>query len=196
MIGPIIKRIFGGKMIDETIILFVLDMMQLSASQRAGNGIKVSRITSDSDELFRALCVAYPEKQFARRLSESHSVCYVASLSAGSIAGYAWLARDEFFVDEVSFIFPIDNNSLYIYDCFVAESFRGRGVYKEMLATILQECRDELADTRASRIWIGSSPDNKVSIKGIVRSGFLEHTRIRYVKWKNVFSTMAGSSLQ
>ncbi|TMQ50447.1 MAG: hypothetical protein E6K71_02540 [Candidatus Eisenbacteria bacterium] len=60
--------------------------------------------------------------------------CVVAIVD-GSIAGYEWFSEKERHVEErFGYAFPIQDDALYAYDAYTSEAFRGRGVWRQVIA--------------------------------------------------------------
>ncbi len=57
----------------------------------------------------------------------------------------------------------------WIHTCHVRKEFRGRGLYRELLAGLVQIAFDEFA---ATTVWIDTGAANLPSRRGILRSGF------------------------
>jgi len=108
-------------------------------------------------------------------------ILYVGRL-AGRLAGGGWVltARHK------AKVVPLLDGDASILDCFTLPDMRGRNVYPRLLAKIASAYRDR----GGLRAFVGVSPWNAASIKGLEKAGFtpaLEY-RVRRI-WRREFVT-------
>jgi GNAT superfamily N-acetyltransferase len=142
--------------------------------------VTVVGISDTHSALSRNLCSAFPEYGFAGRLRRPGHQCYVA-LQEGVISGYAWVAHDSLRIDEIAYRYSLGKREVFIYDCFVENACRGKGIYQTMLRAIVEDygSRGEPLE----RALIAASSLNHASIRGIGKAGFIELKRISYLAW-------------
>ncbi|HEX2349530.1 MAG TPA: GNAT family N-acetyltransferase [Ktedonobacterales bacterium] len=113
-----------------------------------------------------------------RRRFAAGSRCYVARDVSGAIAGYGWVSRGEERIGELERSFRLPPDEAYIWDCATLPPYRQRGVYTALLEAMVSALWGE----GVRRIWIGSSRDNRPSLRGFARAGFQPVARVTFVR--------------
>ena len=106
----------------------------------------------------------------ATRLGKG-SRCFAAWFGK-EVAGYAWLSGDTEWIGEIEMEITPGPGEAYIWNCFTLESHRRKGVFRALLAAILDQGQVE----GKSRLWIGSLPIP--AEKAIPSSGFVPALRL------------------
>ncbi len=172
------KKLLGKFVRVETLVVYRLDLQELPPARAHDSAAQFTRADDSGSDTFRRLCLKYPDKKFHERLRATQQ-CYVA-LRANSIAGYAWTTRSGLYVDEIASMYPVSADEIFIYDCFVEPDCRGAGIYPSMLEFIIRDNRRR--NEKLKHAGIAASALNRASIKGILKAGFVEQKRIRYVE--------------
>ena len=105
------------------------------------------------------------EVEVVRRLANDN-LAFVAFFN-GQPAAFGWMARGRARIGELAhdFVLPIRNR--YLWNFRTMAEFRGRGIYPVLLQYILQ-----FEGAKTERFWIIHAPENKSSLKGILKAGF------------------------
>jgi len=176
----LLRRLLGRFVRIETLVVYRHELRDFPASPSANDSVThVMRIDDVSSEAFRRLCRKYPDKRFYERLRRKAQHCFVA-LRDNTIAGYAWATTDDLYIDEIACMYPVAPDEIFIYDCFVDAASRGLGVYPSMLEFIIRESHQR--DGNLKSAGIAASALNRASIRGVLKAGFVEQKRIRYVE--------------
>ncbi|MEY4640384.1 MAG: hypothetical protein RLZZ227_378 [Pseudomonadota bacterium] len=142
--------------------------------------VQFVKIDKPGSALFERLCSLYPRSNFFERMERGGRQCFVA-MRQDMIVGYAWVASSTLYIDEIACMYPVAQSEIFIYDCFIDEHCRGQGIYPALLGAVLQDhCRRYNGLERAC---IAAVSDNRASIRGILKAGFVELTRVRYLEW-------------
>jgi GNAT superfamily N-acetyltransferase len=101
----------------------------------------------------------------AHRMANDH-VAYMAYYNSVP-AAFGWMARGKARIGELAheIILPVGNR--YLWNFRTLEAFRGLGIYPALLHYIIRNEKE-----KATRFWIIHAPENKASLKGIVKAGF------------------------
>ena len=174
----LLKKSLAGLVTIETLVLFDYDLQTWPKPiGRDPTGLAVCRVDDVTSPLFARLCAKYPDKDFPERGALPGRECYVA-VCDDDIAGYAWVSADSLHVDEIACTLPLAPDEVFIYDCFVDEAHRGKGIYPLMLQAALRDCA---AQRHIRRALIGAASVNHASLRGIRKAGFREWKRVHYV---------------
>ncbi|HEX2533514.1 MAG TPA: N-acetyltransferase [Chitinophagaceae bacterium] len=105
------------------------------------------------------------KEEVVRRLA-ADNLAFTAFVR-GQPAAFGWMARSKANIGELAhdFVLPIRNR--YLWNFRTMPAFRGRGIYPLLLQFIITFERP-----RAERFWIIHAPENKASLKGIIKAGF------------------------
>ena len=104
-------------------------------------------------------------KEVSERLSNGH-VAFVAYIN-DQPAGFGWMARSKARIGELNHDFVLPQKNRYLWNFRTLAPYRGLGIYPALLQHIMQYEGED-----ANRFWIIHAPENKSSLKGIVKSGF------------------------
>jgi GNAT superfamily N-acetyltransferase len=174
-----LKKLLGKLVRVETLVVYRHELMSLPLLHADRSTVQFVRLDDVASEAFHNLCRQYPHKKFHERLRRPGQLCYIA-LRANQIAGYAWVTRTDIYVEEISCMYPVAPGEIFIYDCFVDPLFRGAGIYPAMLGFIIEDGQQQ--NTKLKNVGIAASALNQASIRGILKAGFIEQKRIRYVE--------------
>jgi RimJ/RimL family protein N-acetyltransferase len=176
----VLRKLFAKFVRTETLIVFSRDVRgNISPLISRDPSVLITCVAAPSAEIFQRLCARYPQKKFAERLRRGGQQCFIATRD-GVIAGYSWVSTTELYVAEIERIYPVATDEVFIYDCFVEAAFRGAGIYPAMLQAAVNESRKR--NDNLERAVIAASVLNHASIRGILKAGFAEEKRIRYVE--------------
>jgi GNAT superfamily N-acetyltransferase len=170
------RKLLGKFVRVETLVVYRYYLYQLPTVCAPDSRAQFTRL--DDSDTFRRLCRKYPDKKFNERL-RANQQCYVA-LRGNNIAGYAWATRAGLYVDEIACMYPVSEDEIFIYDCFVDPDYRGAGIYPAMLEFIIRDNRQRY--DKLTHASIAASALNRASIRGILKAGFVEQRRIRYIE--------------
>ena len=141
--------------------------------------VHILRVKEPDADVFLRLSLKYPYKNFPERLRAGQQ-CFVA-MRHDNIAGYAWATSADIYLEEVARVYRVAPDEIFIYDCFVEAEYRGAGIYPAMLHAALAENRGR--DGEISSACIAASAVNRASIRGILKAGFVERKKIRYIEF-------------
>lgn len=100
------------------------------------------------------------------------------AIARGRVVGHAWAYRSRHRPRTGSRYFRIEEGDAWIHYCSVDENFRGQRIYGAMLHELVRRLS---ADDGTTRILIDTKRDNKPSIKGIEKAGFVFLGHARYL---------------
>ncbi|MBN8853187.1 MAG: hypothetical protein BGO55_13375 [Sphingobacteriales bacterium 50-39] len=106
-----------------------------------------------------------PVSRIIDRLANDHAA-FVAFVY-GMPAAFGWMARGKARIGELNheLILPLRNR--YLWNFRTAPAYRGQGIYPALLQYIVHHERE-----KGDQFWIIHAPENKSSLKGIVKAGF------------------------
>jgi len=82
-------------------------------------------------------------------------------------AAFGWMAKSKAKIGELNHEFTLPGKNRYLWNFRTVAQYRGLGIYPALLHSIMQyEGKD------ANRFWIIHAPENKSSLKGIIKAGF------------------------
>ncbi|WP_406768705.1 hypothetical protein [Candidatus Clostridium stratigraminis] len=101
----------------------------------------------------------------------------------GNIVHYSCIAVSDHKIGEIEQDFIIPSNSIYIYNCFTEEKYRGLKLFQRMLSSInnMHSSEDK---------YVAVSPNNIPSYKAIENVGFYKVAQFKYKKiliWKKLY---------
>jgi GNAT superfamily N-acetyltransferase len=124
--------------------------------------LSIERITAgEADDFLQDLLRAGAGEDL--HLFGRGAVCYLARWS-GEPAGAGWVFADSYLLRRAG----LGGKARYLGACQVAEAFRGRGIYTNLLRTM---ANDALA--AGFEPYIDTSCDNVASQRGILKAGFV-----------------------
>ncbi len=104
------------------------------------------------------------EQEVQTRMKGGHRL-YVASLGKIPI-GYGWVATRNASIGELGITFQLPAKNQYLWDFATLPTWRGRGVYPQLLQAILKHEAQS-----GDRFWIIHAPENHASEVGIHKAG-------------------------
>ena len=115
-------------------------------------------------------------KLFPLRMQRGHR-CFVWTDTTGTIVGYLWLtnAQDLRAPWVFNLVLGLLPGQAYVWDCRIAVSHSGRGLYTAGLIHLLKQASE--LDIRA--VLIDSDPNNRASIRAIQKAGFKRVTDVQ-----------------
>lgn len=178
----ILNRLFPGKFSYQNLVMYYYDLQkEISETFAANKSVKVKKVQDPEDELFKQFCKKYPAQEFVSRIKKEKETAYIAT-KKGEIVAYAWVTEKELFIKAINYTYPLNNDEIFLYSCFVSRENRGEGIHLTML---YKRLKDYSKNSRYKTAYIGVVSANKGSIKGIEKAGFKEFNRIRYLKLLN-----------
>ena len=135
------------------------------------------RIEETTDIKMLAMFGSITVEEVTKRLANDNKafVAYINNFPAA----FGWMARDNAKIGELDHEFILPQGNRYLWNFRTLEIFRGLGIYPALLQYILQH-----GDKDAKRFWIIHAPENKSSLKGILKAGF-EHVGKLYIDEKD-----------
>ena len=106
----------------------------------------------------------------AMRLARG-SRCF-AGWFGDEVAGYGWLSKGTEWIGEIELEITPGPREAYVWNCYTLEGHRRKGVFRALLAAMLDQGRTE----GKSRLWIGSLPIP--AEKAVPSSGFAPALRM------------------
>jgi hypothetical protein len=119
---------------------------------------------ADDDRSLAALAAIDPGEVAARR-GAGHRP-YLARL-AGEPVACGWSTWSAVEIGEIGLTFTLPPGERYLWGFVTVGPERGRGIYPHLLQAILRH-----EGTGDARYWIGHTPDNLASARGIQKAGF------------------------
>jgi hypothetical protein len=106
----------------------------------------------------------------AERLKEGHAQGYCLSAEDGQVCHFLWVTPcNGFHLSEINFELESSmTEGMMIFDCWTPSSQRGRGHYPAAIRLAAAHILDQ-----KERAWIFCEIENKPSLSGIVKSGFV-----------------------
>jgi len=117
------------------------------------------------DDLALARFASLPVEEVAAR-REAGNRLYLARMAGEEVAS-GWSAWKRIEIGELGLSSALPADERYLWGFTTAEHWRGRGLYPRLLQAIL---RHEGAG--GARFWIGHTPENRASARGILKAGF------------------------
>jgi len=142
-------------------------------------GITMTLLPPDRHDELRALS-EYPDKDYIpKRLADGHT-CFLA-IGDDKIVFYAWGVMGERFFFDGTTTWPlrVKSNEAYIYNCFTAPEFRGRGIFPYILKEAARFYRDRSASVLKAIVY----GRNYASWRSFEKAGYTLSTKVRYMKF-------------
>ncbi|RFS21325.1 N-acetyltransferase [Chitinophaga silvatica] len=114
------------------------------------------------------------EKEVVKRVNNGN-LAFIAYFHQTPVA-FGWMAMGKASIGELGHQFVLPPQNRYLWNFRTISAFRGLGIYPALLQYIL---RSEANKT--DRFWIIHAPENKSSLKGILKAGF-HHVGQLYVR--------------
>jgi len=142
--------------------LYTISSLSKLPSIKIPAGLKIEVST---DATLLSILANTTVKEVSERLSNGH-VAFVAYINHQP-AGFGWMARSKARIGYLNHEFVLPQKNRYLWNFRTLAPYRGLGIYPALLQHILQ-----YEGHNANRFWIIHAPENKSSLKGIVKSGF------------------------
>lgn len=143
--------------------------------------VTIKKVHDPQDDLFKQFRKKFPAEEFLSRLKKDKETAYIA-LIEGEIAAYAWVTGKEKYLSTINYTFPLDEDEIFLYACYVAREFRGEGIHSIML---YERLKDYSRNNSFKTAYTGALSVNKASIKGIEKMGFKKYNTVKYLKILN-----------
>lgn len=110
----------------------------------------------------------------------------VFAVHEGKVVGHGWASDWVSESRTFSGYFRLPENSVLIHYCFVSPEHRGRGLYQQILRSLVQACSGA-----PGSILVDTNSNNKASQNGILKSGFSRNGHGHYIQvgrhlvWRN-----------
>jgi len=127
-------------------------------------------------------------KEVSERLLNDH-LAFVAYINHQP-AGFGWMARSKARIGELNHQFTLPRKNRYLWNFRTLAEYRGLGIYPALLQYTMQYEGDKV-----NRFWIIHAPENKSSLKGIVKSGF-EYVGELYAKTNGTLALKSSATAE
>lgn len=142
-------------------------------------------IEKSTDPLLLSVLVNISVEEARRRMANDH-LAFVAYIG-NSPAAFGWMARGKADIGELNHEFVLPMGHRYLWNFRTLPEFKGRGIYPALLQYIIR-----YESRKADRFWIIHAPENKASLRGIVKAGFRHIGRL-YVDITGNMALEAGN---
>ncbi len=144
-------------------------MMVLDGTMPAPVASHVATFSEAPPEAAAAIAgaMALEEPSEVRRRFAAGSRCFVAQVE-GEIVAYGWVSQGMEQIGELERALRMQSDEAYIWDCATMPGFRRQGLYTALLGYIATVLRNE----GMRRLWIGTSLQNRPSLRGMASAGF------------------------
>jgi ribosomal protein S18 acetylase RimI-like enzyme len=136
-------------------------------------------LPESAGELARAM--AAPNSNTVVQRFTSGRRCFAARVH-DRIAAYCWVSQAAECISELEREFQIPPDEAYIWDCATLPDYQGKHLYTALLTYLAARLRSE----GVQRIWIGSSLDNRPSVRAFARAGFQPVITMLYLRLSNL----------
>jgi len=82
-------------------------------------------------------------------------------------AAFGWMAKSKAKIGELNHEFALPEKNRYLWNFRTLGQYRGLGIYPALLHSII-----EYESDNANQFWIIHAPENKSSLRGIIKAGF------------------------
>jgi ribosomal protein S18 acetylase RimI-like enzyme len=124
-----------------------------------------------------AYAMDLPNPEIALQRFAGSRRCF-AAWAEDRVAAYCWVSQTPDFIGELEHEIRLPPGEAYIWDCATLPAFRRKHLYTALLNHLTNELRAE----GLQRVWIGSSLDNRPSMRAFSRSGFQPVVTVLYVR--------------
>jgi ribosomal protein S18 acetylase RimI-like enzyme len=113
-----------------------------------------------------------PRASIERRLARGDE-CFLAR-TEGRIVCASWIARTDFLMGSLSYLYPVAPSEAYLYDSYTAPDLRGQAIAPALGVYVLERLR------RAGlvRVTMAVPPENTANRRARAKTGFRECGRI------------------
>ncbi len=130
----------------------------------------------ESAELLAAAMGLPQPEPVLRRLAAGRR-CFAAWIE-GRIAAYGWVSQAAECIGELEREIQLPAGEAYIWDCVTLPPYRRQRLYSALLSHIVARLHGQ----SVQRVWIGSSLDNRASIRGFANAGFRPVVELVYAR--------------
>lgn len=127
-------------------------------------------LAADDVELARLNDIPLAEVQARRQRGHRPYIGYMD----GTPAAYGWVATREASIGELGLTFTLPREDRYLWDFATGPAWQGRGIYPQLLRTILAQ------EPAATRFWIIHAPENLPSGAGMHKAGLVPVGRLSF----------------
>lgn len=117
-------------------------------------------------------------EEVSKRLTNDH-LAFVAFINRQP-ASFGWMARTKARIGELNHELELPQKNRYLWNFRTLGQYRGLGIYPALLQYIMR-----YEGNKVNRFWIIHAPENKSSLKGIIKAGF-EYVGKLYAKANGV----------
>jgi ribosomal protein S18 acetylase RimI-like enzyme len=135
-----------------------------------------AEIHRESAELLAAATGLLQPEPTLRRLAAGRR-CFAARIE-DRIVAYGWVSQSDECIGELEREIQLPAGEAYMWDCVTLPAYRRQRLYSALLSHILVRLHDE----SVQRAWIGSSLDNRASIRGFANAGFRPVVSLVYAR--------------
>lgn len=95
------------------------------------------------------------------------------------VVTYCWISQGAEWIGEMQLDFRMPPGGVYIWDCRTRPDYRRLGLYAALLNRMIHSLQQE----GKTQVWIGSNLENRPSIQGFARAGFLPVVQIWFLRF-------------
>lgn len=127
-------------------------------------------------------------EEVLKRFSNNH-LAFVA-LICDQPAAFGWMARTKARIGELNHKFSLPLKNRYFWNCRTLAEYRGLGIYPALLQYMMR-----FEGENVNSFWIIHAPENKSSLKGIIKAGF-EYVGKLYAKANGTIALETSETAQ
>jgi len=124
------------------------------------------RIEESTDVTLLATMGETTVEEVIKRLANNHSA--FVTYFHDQPAAFGWMARSKANIGELNHELILPEGNRYLWNFRTLADFRGLGIYPALLQYIIN-----YESKSANQFWIIHAPENKSSLSGIVKAGFV-----------------------
>lgn len=175
----ILNKLSPEKFSYKKLDLFYYDLQrEISDAPPVNKSVTVKKVLDPEDEVFKQFRKKFPAEEFVTRLKKDKESAYIA-LKEGDIAAYAWVTEKEKDLRTINYKFPLDEDEIFLYACYVAREYRGKGLHSILL---YERLKDYSRNSRFKTAYTAAISVNEGSKKGIKKMGFKYYNRVIYLR--------------
>ncbi|TKK72001.1 GNAT family N-acetyltransferase [Ilyomonas limi] len=142
--------------------LYTISETNQLPSIKTPEGLRVEVCT---DVMLLSLMASTTVDEIIKRLANDH-LAFVAYIN-NQPAAFGWMASGKAKIGELNHELILPERNRYLWNFRTLEAYRGLGIYPALLQFIIRYERH-----KANRFWIIHAPENKSSLRGIIKAGF------------------------
>ena len=123
------------------------------------------KIEVSTDAILLSILGNTTVEEVLKRLS-NNNLAFVAYIN-NQPAAFGWMARTKARIGELNHEFSLPKKNRYLWNFRTLAEYRGLGIYPALLQYIMR-----YEGENVNRFWIIHAPENKSSLKGIIKAGF------------------------